>query len=82
MSYEGHQGNAIMMCWVGKSIWYLPSVSLYRCPYGPQNVPKVCTTFLFVMWLKKNFFFLALENKILVSVSSISGYKEYLHAKI
>lgn len=58
MSYEGHQGNTIKMCCVGKSIWSLSSVSLYRCPYGLQNFPKAFTTFLFMMWQTFFFFWL------------------------
>ena len=49
MSYEGHQGNRIKMCCVGKLIWSLSLVSLYRCPHSTQNLPKAFIS-LFVMW--------------------------------
>lgn len=50
MSYEGHQENRIKMCSMGKLIWSLSLVSFYRCPHGPQNLPKVFIASLFVMW--------------------------------
>lgn len=38
MSYEGHQGNRIKMCCVGKLIWsFVSRVSLTGVPIAPKT---------------------------------------------